>query len=123
MVDEPTLRAMAMALPGASADDLTFAVNGRGFAWPWRERAHPRKAKVPRRDILVVVTADLDDKEALLAGEPEICFTEDHYNGFPAVLVRLDAIDSDRLAELLEDAHAAAIAKGPPRPRKPKPQP
>ncbi|MGB3328862.1 MAG: MmcQ/YjbR family DNA-binding protein [Thermomicrobiales bacterium] len=118
MVDEAGLRAIAMALPGTVANDLTFEVNGRGFAWPWRERVHPKKPKVPRRDILVVMTADLDDKEALLAGEPESCFTEDHYNGYPAVLVRLDAIEPDRLAELLEDAHAAAIAKGPPKPRK-----
>lgn len=120
MVDEETLRAIALALPGTMADDLTFEVNGRGYAWPWRERIHPRKAKVPRRDILVVITADLDDKEALLAGEPEICFTEDHYNGYPAVLVRLDVIVETRLTELLEEAHAVAIKKGPPKPRKPK---
>jgi len=118
MVDEPTVQAIALALPGTSADDLTFTVNGRGFAWPWRERVHPRKAKVPRRDILAVLTANLDDKEALLAGEPDICFTEDHYNGFPAVLVRLEAIDPDRLGELLAEAHTAAIAKGPPRARR-----
>ena len=118
MVDENTVRSIALALPGTSADDLTFEVNGRGFAWPWRERVHPRKAKVPRRDILVVLTADLDDKEALLAGEPQICFTEDHYNGYPAVLVRLAVVDDARLAELLADAHAAAVAKGPPKPRK-----
>ncbi|MGC4106670.1 MAG: hypothetical protein QM753_10030 [Thermomicrobiales bacterium] len=118
MVDESMVRAIAMALPGTSADDLTFAVNGRGYAWPWRERVHPKKAKVPRRDILAVLTANLDDKEALLAGESDICFTEDHYNGYPAVLVRLEAIDAERLAELFEDAHAAAIAKGPPRSRR-----
>ncbi|MGN6033414.1 MAG: MmcQ/YjbR family DNA-binding protein, partial [Thermomicrobiales bacterium] len=109
---------IAMALPGTSADDLTFAVNGRGYAWPWRERVHPRKAKVPRRDILVVLTANLDDKEALLAGEPGICFTEDHYTGYPAVLVRLEAIDAERLGELLGEAHAAALAKGPARSRR-----
>lgn len=120
MVDEETVRRIAMALPGAVADDLTFEVNGRGYAWPWRERVHPKKPKVPRRDILVVITANLDDKEALLAGEPEICFTEDHYNGYSAVLVRLDAIDEERLTELLEEAHAVAIAKGPPKPRKPR---
>jgi hypothetical protein len=120
MVDEGRVRAIALALPGTVSDDLTFEVDGRGYSWPWRERVHPKKPKVPRRDILVVITANLDDKEALLAGEPEICFTEDHYNGYPAVLVRLDDIHEARLTELLEEAHAAAITKGPPKPRKPR---
>jgi hypothetical protein len=31
-------------------------------------------------------------------------FTEPHYNGFPAVLVRLPAVDSDQLEVLITDA-------------------
>jgi hypothetical protein len=31
-------------------------------------------------------------------------FTEPHYNGFPAILVRLPAIEEDELRELLTDA-------------------
>jgi hypothetical protein len=31
-------------------------------------------------------------------------FTEPHYNGFPAVLVRLAAVQGDELAELITDA-------------------
>ncbi|MGC4191679.1 MAG: hypothetical protein QM589_11055 [Thermomicrobiales bacterium] len=119
MVGEDTVRSIALALPGTIEDDLRFTVGGRDFAWQYPERVHPKKPRVPRRDILVVLTASLDDKEALLAGEPEICFTTDHYNGYPAVLVRLEAIDEARLAELLAEAHAAAIAKGPPKARRP----
>ena len=40
----------------------------------------------------------------LLKSDPEKFFTEPHYNGFPAILVRLPAIDVDELAELLTDA-------------------
>jgi len=40
----------------------------------------------------------------LIAADPEKFFTEPHYNGFPAVLVRLPAIDDEELAELLTDA-------------------
>ena len=40
----------------------------------------------------------------LIAADPEKFFTEPHYNGYPAVLVRLDAIDDDELTELLTDA-------------------
>ena len=46
------------------------------------------------------------EKELLLASDPEgeKFFTEPHYNGFPAVLVRLAAVDVDELAELVIDA-------------------
>lgn len=37
-------------------------------------------------------------------GDPGKFFTEPHYNGFPAVLVRLPAIDAGELAELITDA-------------------
>ena len=48
--------------------------------------------------------ASLAEKEELLAADPEKFFTEPHYNGFPAVLVRLPAIDAGELAELITDA-------------------
>ena len=39
----------------------------------------------------------------LIAASPDVFFTEPHYNGFPAVLVRLAAIAPDELEELLID--------------------
>jgi hypothetical protein len=36
--------------------------------------------------------------------DPAKFFTEPHYNGFPAVLVRLPAIGAAELAELITDA-------------------
>ena len=35
---------------------------------------------------------------------PEKFFTEPHYNGFPAILVRLPEIEVEELAELIGDA-------------------
>jgi hypothetical protein len=55
-------------------------------------------------DALVVKVADLDDREALLRGDPDIYFTTPHYEDSPHVLVRLDRIGRDELADLLEDA-------------------
>ena len=55
-------------------------------------------------DALVVRVIDLADAEALLLGRPEVYFSAPHYAGSPYVLVRLDVIDPDELAELLEDA-------------------
>ena len=43
-------------------------------------------------------------KEMLLASDDAKFFTEPHYNGFPAVMVRLPAVDVDDLEELVTDA-------------------
>lgn len=48
--------------------------------------------------------ADQGEKEALLAAEPEALFSIPHFDGYPALLVRLDVVDADRLAELVTDA-------------------
>jgi hypothetical protein len=119
MVTVEEFAAIARALPGAEEQEgPSFAVNGRAFAWPWRERVDPKKSKVPRPERPVVPVATLDDKEALVQGEPEAFFTEPHYDGYKAVIVNLERIDPVRLREVLEDAHALAIAQGPPKPRK-----
>ena len=55
-------------------------------------------------DALVVRVIDMGDREALLRGDPDVYFTTPHYDGYPAVLVRLEAITPDALAELIEDA-------------------
>jgi hypothetical protein len=64
----------------------------------------PRKPRVPRPEVLVVRVPGQGEKEMLLASDPAKFFTEPHYNGFPAVLVRLDAVDLDELRELITDA-------------------
>jgi hypothetical protein len=76
----------------------------RGFAWAWNERIEPKKPRVPNPEVLAVRVASVAEKEELLAADPEKFFTEPHYNGFPAVLVRLPAIDAGELAELITDA-------------------
>jgi len=53
---------------------------------------------------VIVVLVDLDEKEALLRAEPDVFFTTPHYDGYPAVLVRLQAIGPDELAEVLEES-------------------
>jgi hypothetical protein len=51
-------------------------------------------------DVAVVFCADLAEKEALLASEPDVLFTTPHDDGHPSVLVRLHAIDEAELTEL-----------------------
>ena len=42
--------------------------------------------------------------EALLKGQPDVFFIPPHYDGYLAVLVRLEVVDLQQLAELVEDA-------------------
>jgi hypothetical protein len=55
-------------------------------------------------DALVLRVVDLGECAALLQGQPEAFFTTPHYDGHPAVLVRLEAVDPTELAELIEEA-------------------
>src|SRR3954465_649769 len=55
-------------------------------------------------DALVVRTIDVADANALKLGNPDVFFSTPHYDGWPGVLVRLEAIDPGELAELIEDA-------------------
>ena len=110
MADQSDVRRIALALPGTSeaADRFAFSVrNGskdKGFAWAWNERVEPKRPRVPRPDVLAVRVANRQEKEMLLASDPAKFFTEPHYNGFPAVLIRLPAIGTAELAELITDA-------------------
>jgi hypothetical protein len=47
---------------------------------------------------------DEAEKQALLLGEPDLFFTAPGYDGWPLVMLRLEAVGVDRLAELVTDA-------------------
>ena len=55
-------------------------------------------------DALVVRVIDMADRDALILGNPDVYFITPHYRDYPAVLVRLDAVDPVELEELIEDA-------------------
>jgi hypothetical protein len=110
MADQDDVRRIALALPGTSESDENFAFSVRskgkakGFVWAWNERIDPKKPRVPNPEVLAVRVAGRLDKEALLASDERKFFTEPHYNGFPAVLVRLPEIELAELEELITDA-------------------
>ena len=107
------MKRIALAFPQTRRDehDFAFAVrNGKkykGFAWVWKERVDPKKARVPNPAVLAVRVANLDAKEILLMADAHKFFTEPHYDGFPAVLVRLKEISRTELRALLQEAWAA----------------
>lgn len=109
MADQKDVRRFAMALPDTveNHDRFAFSVlnkgKAKGFAWSWNERVDPKKPRVLRADVLAIRVDGEADKQSLIAADPEKFFTEPHYNGFPAVLVRLPAIGVAELEELLID--------------------
>jgi hypothetical protein len=101
------VRRIGRSLPGVSVGNEGFGLSvlskgkHKGFAWVWRERTDPNKPRVANPGVIAVRVRDQPEKAALLAGDPERFFTEPHYNGFPAVLVRLAAVNSAQLRQLL----------------------
>lgn len=96
-------------MPGAekAVDRFAFGVRIKGklkaFAWVWMERVVPKKPRVPNPRVLAVRVATLAEKERLLDEHRKELFTEPHYEGFPAVLVRLDLVRIPMLRSLLTE--------------------
>jgi hypothetical protein len=97
MITEADVRRVALSLPEttekSSYGTPGFRVKDRLFA-RIREEG----------DVLVVWCWELDEKETLIASEPEKFFTTPHYDGHPTVLVRFAAVDVDELTELLTES-------------------
>jgi hypothetical protein len=109
MATQEDVRRIALGLPGASeeAGRFAFSVDNKGkpkaFAWVWNERIEPKKPRVPNPDVLAVRVAGEEAKQFLIGAVPGTFFTEPHYNGFPAVLLRLGAIEAEQLESLIID--------------------
>ena len=107
MVDASTVRRLALELPEAQDASneraLSFQVGGKGFAWTYLERLAPKAPRQLRIDVLAV-RCRLDKKEMLISAAPERFFDDDHYRGYPAVLVRLAEVAEDELGALLAEA-------------------
>src|SRR5262245_20900856 len=110
MATQEDVRRIAMSLPETvqAEEGFAFSVLNRGkqkgFAWVWMERIQPKKPRVPNPEVIALRVADETEKEMLLGSDEEKFFTEPHYNGYPAILVRLPAIEVSELAELITDA-------------------
>jgi hypothetical protein len=89
------------ALPGVEAG-LSYGMP----AWKLRGRFFARL----RDDdtVLVLTLAEIAQREALIEIDPEAFFFTDHYRNYPTVLIRLAAVPSGLLQDVLRDAHAHA---------------
>ncbi len=68
-------------------------------------------ADAPAGEILGARLADEGVKFALIADDPGVYFTTPHFDGYPAVLVRLAEIGVPELEELITDAWLAQAPK------------
>jgi hypothetical protein len=105
------VRRIALALPEtreeSSRGRAFWRVREKGFVWERPLRATEVQAlgaDAPAGPILGVRVEHLGAKEALLADDPDVFFTTPHFDGFPAVLVRLEQIALDELEELIVEA-------------------
>jgi hypothetical protein len=106
MADEDDVRRLALGLPHVAeidSDGFDFRVGNKGFVWSYPERM-PGKPRVIRTDVAVLYVGDEAEKQALLLGEPDLFFTTPSYDGWPLVMLRLEAVGVRRLAELITDA-------------------
>jgi hypothetical protein len=114
MLDATDVRRIALALPqvteAVETDRLGFSVGAKPMAWTYLERLQPKTPRRPRLDVLAV-RCPIEKKELLVEAAPDIYFDDDHYRGYPAVLVRLVAIDEPELAALLREAWSIQAPK------------
>jgi hypothetical protein len=109
---------LARELPGievgTSYGNRAWKVGGKGFAWERPLRKTDLEAlgdAAPEGPILGARVEHLVAKEALLADESGVYFTTPHFDGYPAVLVRLGEIAVPELEELLAEAWLARAPK------------
>jgi len=98
-----TVRSIALAL--ADAEESTsygtpaFKVGGALFV-----RLHQDGCSL-------VIRTDFDQREELMAADPDTYYITDHYRNYPWILVRLSRIRPDALRDLLGMARRLAAAE------------
>lgn len=117
------VRAIALSLP-----ETFETVDGHRGGAAWRAKnglfvweRGPSKADIaaldalgrewPEATVIGVRTDGEQVKEALLQTYPDAFFTIPHFDGYPAVLVRLDAVDLEQLREVIIDAWLLKVPK------------
>ena len=105
---------LALAMPQTAKEKSpdgrpAYSVHGRLFCCHRGRRPDAADPETGERldDVLMFRVADLDVKELLLADGRQVFFTTPHFNGYPAVLVRipeLARLDLDELGDLVAEA-------------------
>lgn len=94
-----TVRELALALPNAE-DDLSYGapalkLGGKKLFVRWREDLNA-----------VVLKTTFEEREELLAADPDVYFITDHYLNYEYVLVNLGTVSREALAEMVARSYA-----------------
>src|SRR5215218_3180725 len=104
---------ICLALPGT-----TEGTTHGGRSWKVADKLFVWERPLRRRDleelgddalrgpVLAARVPDEGARRALIAEEPDVYFTIQHFDGYPAVLARLDLLDEAALTELAGEAWA-----------------
>lgn len=107
--------AFALSLPetelSTSYGKPAVKVNGRAFLYTGSEETTS-----------FAIAMDLDTIEMLKETDPATFWQSRHYEGWPALLVRFDSADPERVRTMIERSHAWTAAKPRPRARKQPPR-
>ncbi len=106
------VRRIAIALPettetSSHGGTVAWRVKNKLFVWERPLRRADLEAlgdAAPKGPIIGVRVPDVGVKEALLAELPDVYFTTPHFDGYPAILVRLDRVPVDELDEVVTEA-------------------
>jgi hypothetical protein len=113
------VRRICLALPETAEatngwGQLSWQVRGKGFVWdrPLRQKELAELGDAaPTGPVLAAYVPDEGAKRALIADDPAVFFTVHHFDGYPAVLARLDLLDDATLTELAGEAWACRAPK------------
>jgi hypothetical protein len=118
VADWDDVRRIALALPetseGLSRNHRVWNVRDKMFVWERPLRPGDIRALgdgAPTGPILGARVEHLVAKEAFLADDPGVFFTTPHFDGYPAILVRLDEITVEDLEEVIVEAWLARAPK------------
>lgn len=105
------VRRIALALPQTSErtshGNASWRVRDKLFVWERPLRQADLRAlgdAAPAGPILGARVEHVGAKEALLADDPGVYFTTPHFEGYPAILVRLEEIVPEELKEVIVEA-------------------
>jgi hypothetical protein len=108
------VRQLALALPETDERDsrgvCQWRVKNKLFVWerPLRPKEIAELGDdAPDGPILAARVEHVGAKEALLADDPALYLTTSHFNGYPAILVRLERVELGELCEVVTEAWLA----------------